>query len=353
MSLRPGKHRLRPFMAVLMAGTVLATATACSQMEDRFKGASAGEDTPAAQAEATPKTMPKATREAPPQSTGTKFKSPKGLVDNRRLFEEPVSDPIARIRRIEVAVQDLRDDFDNAIPAMAGLIVSESELAQVLEDLKRSGEIRYTDITPPRSGRLPRQPLEPAMRDRESRPDRQPGAIAPPQAMTTQPRTSDAGQRDVARESIPPRRDIEKTPPPKAEQPKVAKKPEPAPQPAKKAEKPEPKYSTPHVINVRIGSYPDKTRIVLDMSEPAPYHVDLDNDEKLLVLEVKNAGWDAKQSYSFKNSQLLSSFTAQEEGANGSRLLLALKQPVKILKKFALKADGPRKDRIVLDIAPE
>lgn len=344
MALRPGKHRLRPYMAVLMAGTVLATATACSKMEDRFKGASAGEDAPASQAA----TAPATTREAPPQSAGTKkFKSPKGLVDNRRLFEEPVSDPIARIRRIEVAVQDLRDDFDNAIPAMAGLIVSESELAQVLEDLKRSGEISYTDIAPPRSGRLPRQPLEPAMRHQHVRPDNQPAATAPPESMAQSPE-----RQNVTRESVPPKREIEKTQPPKAA-PKVAKKAEPAPQPAKKAEAPDKKYATPHVLNVRIGSYPDKTRIVLDLSEPAQYNVDLDNQEKLLVLEVKNAGWDAKKSYTFKDSKLLSSFTAQDEGANGSRLLLALKQPVKVLKKFSLKADGPRKDRIVLDIAAE
>lgn len=344
MALRPAQNRLRNTVTVLMAGTVLTMAAACSNMEDRYSSFSDDKAAPAAEnSEMSAKPQTVSSEPAPAANTTRGFKSSKGLVDNRRLFDEPISDPITRIRRIEVAVQDLRDDFDNAIPAMAGLIVSESELGQVLQDLKRSGEISYSDITPPQSGRLPRQPLEPATRASHDRA----GAIAPPQTMTSQ-----SEKADITRERVPPKREIEKTQPPKSAS-KVADKPKTATAPEPETKAPKPELSGTHVLNVRIGTYADKTRIVLDLSAPAQYNVDLDNQEKLLVLEVKGAKWSAKEDFTFKDSKLLSSFTAQDEGANGSRLLLALKQPVKVLKKFSLKADGPRKDRIVLDIAPE
>lgn len=342
-------------LTMVLAGALLVPA-ACSQIGENFGSSSpeggntVRQQSAPLQETATSPAGPRTVSSPAQQARNAQESSqmprpmarPKGLVDNRRLFDEPISDPIERIRRIEVAVQDLRDDFDTAIPAMAGLVVSESELSQVLEDLKRAGDLKYTDIAPPRSAGLPRNPLEPADRSR-------------PESAVSEPR-----QIMKDRDQTPSRESTAKI--------AQADKPKPKPEPvkpkieiskagkdaAKKQEKePSKELKGTHVVNVRIGSYPDKTRIVLDLTNPAQYEVDLDNDEKLLILEVKGAKWSARENYTFKDSPILSSFTSQDEDGNGSRLLIALKKPVKILKKFALKADGPRKDRIVLDIAAQ
>ena len=375
-----GQRIKKVSLALLLTGTMLVPA-ACSQIADPFRGtppevdntvrqqalpdsnvepvvsnlasrnsqsgqrvASGSLATPVTQVERQPP------RSAPSLSPSSSMAKPKGLVDNRRLFETPISDPIERIRRIEVAVQDLRNDFDTAIPAMAGLVVSESELSQVLEDLKRAGDLSYSDIAPPKSSQRPRQPLEPKGQFMPNPVVK--GAIGAPQKMVETPAIDSAKTQHI--QVKPTSSSIEKTPAPKKIAPKVAAA-KPTAQPTEqKAKTMTPKsMSGTHVLNVRVGSYPDKTRIVLDVSQPASYNIDLDNNEKLLVMEISGAKWAARESFTFKDSPLLEAFSAQSDANGGSRLLLSLKKPVKILKKFALKKDGPRKDRIVLDIAQD
>lgn len=339
-----------PISLTLMLGlgfTMLSLA-GCSKMQDRFTPAK--NERPVSQEQGLAQNSP-LPGSAKNQKSGN-MAGAKGLMNNRRLFEKPVSDPIVRIRRIEKALQDLRNDFDTAIPAMAGLIVSESELTQVLRDLKRSGTLSYTDITPPESDSLPRNPLEPKRRiskqasDTNSlNPDERqtsPGAVAPPRQMTdTFLKAREDTARKKAQEAADKARKVKK------DKQEADKKAERARQ---KAQKQDPSYSTPQVLAVRVGSYPDKSRIVLDLSAPSSYSVDLDNKEKLLIIEVKDAGWKAKTSYNFSSSKLMGSFTAQDEGTNKSRLMIELNQPVEILKKFSLKAAGAKKDRIVVDI---
>lgn len=351
-----GKTLPRVSLAILLAGTALGLG-ACSQMQERFSAPPPKQspaETPSSSR--SDSALPETSRSAQSGSQSGKMAGARGLVNNQRLFDEPVSDPIARIHRIERAVQDLRNDFDTAIPAMAGLIVSESELTQVLKDLKRSGEISYTDVSPPESDTLPSNPLEPKRRTTSRtglRPDetqKSAGAVAPPRQMTdTFLKAREDNARKKAQEAIESARRAEKDKKQAAKK-AAAKKADNA---AKAAQKPSPSYSSPQVVGVRVGSYPDKSRIVLDLSAPSTFSVDLDNQEKLLIIEVKDAGWEAKTSYDFTSSKLLDSFTAQDEGANGSRLLIGLEQPVKILKQFALKAAGAKKDRIVIDIGPE
>lgn len=306
---------------------------------------------------------------------------PKGLsndlLNNRRLFDQPISDPIARIRRIEIALQDLRDDFDTAIPAMAGLVVSEAELAQVLEDLKRSGDIAYTDISPAHNKPRATSPYKPvestALSKTIDRLEAQHAAPAHPPihrpvakvpALAAKPTAlqgadTQGSDKVVAKDSVQDdavKRIAERIAANSAKKPaETMHKAKPAShhKMAEKHVKNDHMPNDPHVLNIRVGDYPDKTRIVLDLSAPAKYMVDLDNQEKLLILEVKDTKWAAKTAFTFKNSPLLSAYTAQSADASGhSRLLITLKTPVKIAKKFILKSDKSRnlKDRIVLDL---
>ena len=313
-----GRIHRKLFLSLMLSGSLLIP-TACSQFMDSNAQSSS---------KSAISSKPENSQTANDRPQG--LAKPKGLVDNRRLFQEPVPDPVDRIRRLELAVQDLRDDFDTAIPAMAGLIVSESELTQVLQDLKRSGTLTYTDIAPPKDSKLPRQPLEPS-----TPPTRlADNAATGPEKASEKPVAQKADKMS-AEASDTKKQDIQTAKPEKSKSTQTGK-------------------ILPEVVNVRFGTYPDKTRIVLDLSAPSGgYNVDLDNQEKLLVLEVKNASWDAKKSFNFETNPLLASFSAQNTEDGGSRLLMELKSPVKILKKFALRAAGEKKDRIVLDIGPK
>ncbi len=144
--------------------------------------------------------------------------------------------------------------------------------------------------------------------------------------------------------------------------PKAIPKPVPAPvvkaapkaEPVKAAPKPkaEPaaKAGALKVNQVRIGEQPSgKTRIVLDSNQPAKINYDIDNGEKILVIEVPGAAWDAQQSATLKNSPLVSSYKAESDAA-GSRVILQLKADAQVLGTSRL---GPAKGaghRVFLDL---
>lgn len=267
-----------------------------------------------------------------------------GLTDNRFLFAEPVSDPVERIRRIEMAVQNLRNDFDTAIPALAGLVVSENELTQVLEDLKRGGDLRYSDIHPYRQGNeeMPSRPSDLSHYHGQIASSDPSHAQGSAKGHKPTPISGPLAEHNKLSSSATPKTRSYKTKT-TADQdtPKIKSSASPS-------------STTSKVLQVRTGTHPDKTRIVLDLSAPAKaYDIDIDNGEKLLLVEVKGTNWSTADTYFYKNSPLLASYLVQEEGLDGVRILFTLKKPVKLLKKFSLKADGTKNHRIVLDIAPE
>lgn len=105
------------------------------------------------------------------------------------------------------------------------------------------------------------------------------------------------------------------------------------------------------IQQVRVGDYPDKTRIVLDISKRANFTYDLDNTEKLLIVEVDAVAWNAAAGADFAKSPIVASYTAQATDNGKYRLILQLRQPVKLLRAQALPPNADKGDRIVLDLA--
>lgn len=105
------------------------------------------------------------------------------------------------------------------------------------------------------------------------------------------------------------------------------------------------------IQQVRVGDYPDKTRIVLDLTQKAAYTYDLDNVEKLLIVEVDASAWTAAAGADFAKSPIVASYTAQATDNGKYRLILQLRQAVNVLRSQALPSNGDKGDRIVLDLA--
>lgn len=105
---------------------------------------------------------------------------------------------------------------------------------------------------------------------------------------------------------------------------------------------------TAQVKGLRIGEHKDKTRIVLDVSGPAPYRYDLDNSENLLVVELPGTGWAGRQSWSGK-SPLLSSYSVSPMD-DGSRLIVQLKHGASVVYESVIKPNGNNHYRIVIDL---
>jgi hypothetical protein len=107
------------------------------------------------------------------------------------------------------------------------------------------------------------------------------------------------------------------------------------------------------VTGVRFGSQnSNSTRIVVDGGKPVSMTADLDNNEKILVLEIKGLDWKAATNRPSISSPLVASYTAQNT-ENGSRLVLQLKRGVKIGKVQSLSPEGSNGHRAFLDLTAQ
>ncbi len=211
-----------------------------------------------------------------------------------------------RLIRMEREVEDLRQDFDKLLPPLSNLIVADRDLDRTIEEIQ---------ARPERKPVMPQQASSKPMADVLQRTARAPMAI----------HTQEEPAGAIA-------------PPVPAVQSEPAKA---APAPGGQA-----------VVNsVRLGDHPGKTRLVLDMTGASKYKVDVDNNEKLLLIELSDAGWSAAQQ-KVLNNPLVKGYTTQAGPNGGTMLALELKKPVKVLGSSALKPNGQTGHRIYFDLAP-
>jgi hypothetical protein len=108
----------------------------------------------------------------------------------------------------------------------------------------------------------------------------------------------------------------------------------------------------PKLADIRTGQHKGFTRLVMDVGSPTPYQVDVDNAEKLLIIELPQAAHDKALSGNVATSPLIKSYQTQAMDG-GSRIIAQLQKPVKILKRMSLEPSGRRGARIALDIGAQ
>lgn len=139
---------------------------------------------------------------------------------------------------------------------------------------------------------------------------------------------------------------IETAKPVQAKPAAVVKKAEaPAPKPA-------PKTAGKEVLSVRVGEQKNGSRIVLDLGQPVKITYDIDNSEKILLIDIPGFTWSADQSETLSKSPLIASYQAQSD-ASGSRLAVQLKKPARVSNYSQIGATGGKYPRAVLDIQAE
>ncbi|MEO5338244.1 MAG: porin family protein [Magnetospirillum sp. WYHS-4] len=131
-----------------------------------------------------------------------------------------------------------------------------------------------------------------------------------------------------------------KTPPKADAKPKA--------EPAKKA------YKTATVSRVRIGTHPDKTRLVLDMSGPVHYGHSAAADNQTTTVDLENVKWTAPASAGGGKSEIASyGFTPANGNGNG-KLDIKTKSPMKVQKIFIVCPDEGEGEgrKLVVDLVP-
>ena len=106
------------------------------------------------------------------------------------------------------------------------------------------------------------------------------------------------------------------------------------------------------VLDARVGEQKGVTRLVLDLGQPVKIDYDIDNAEKILLIEIPGFTWSAATAKNFAKSPLIASYQVQTD-ASGSHLAVQLRKPVRIANYSQIGATGGKSPRAVLDIAAQ
>jgi hypothetical protein len=235
-----------------------------------------------------------------------------------------LNDPNARIRRLEDTVVAIHSDVATLAPAMQRMALIERDIEELIKQL----EILLNE-----DGSAQTLPAMPA-------PAAGPGNVPVPllnledqpieEALAPEPLT--APTTEIATPQIEPAQKIEApTPPPATTMPKAT-------------------VGT-SVTAVRIGQHEGRSRIVMDITGPVTPRVDLDNMERLLVVELPNVVWGTSSMQNFSGPLLQSLSTQALDNNGGTRAILVLKKESAILSQSVLKpGDGNQFHRLVIDL---
>lgn len=264
-----------------------------------------------------------------PGESGTAY-MPNGLpalqplgVNVDEMFSARIKDEDSRFERVENAVKDLRREFDAVKPSILRLVAVEEDMQELvtqLESLLRN--------EPPSSSAAAPEPVE-----------TQPVALLPPDG-----KAADAAQSPQQQAQPPPTaqfppQEKAQSPPPPPELSQTAA-PKAASAPAANAQ----------VQNLRIGEHDGKTRLVFDVTGPAAYRYDIDNGEKLMIIELPGTGWTGPAQWTSGKAPLLASYTVSPSDGGGSRIIVQMKQAVSVVYETTIAGGAGDAFRIVIDL---
>jgi hypothetical protein len=305
---------------------------------------------------------PKAGTEAQPTELKT-ADAPKDLPppgpSGQRLFEKNLRDEDARLKRLEEAVQAMRDEFDAIKPSVNRLMGVEADIQKIVSQLSTlvqnegaaplnqdiqvnqlnndQGAINHALGTDDRNFRGPQpgeqQSLTPS---------------APPVVATDQPLRIAPPPPPMAAPGP-----VAKAPPPHIPPPPRAAPLEPTdniPPPVPQTSNPPPS-GQPQLALIRMADSAGKTRIVMEAAGSMTYTSDLDNRENILTLIFPQGTCVDVGTLAF-HSGLVKSVTQTPQDSNGFILAFILNRATKIIDQGVIppNADNPRY-RIWIDLA--
>lgn len=106
------------------------------------------------------------------------------------------------------------------------------------------------------------------------------------------------------------------------------------------------------VTGVRVGKHANMIRIVFDVTDKTSYTADLDNNERILVVEFPHTRWSTPaKAESFGKMPVIQSYRIDPyNGDQGHVFVLQLKQSTRILSQKTFPALSGSGSRIVIDL---
>ncbi|CAK0742790.1 N-acetylmuramoyl-L-alanine amidase [Azospirillaceae bacterium] len=114
--------------------------------------------------------------------------------------------------------------------------------------------------------------------------------------------------------------------------------------------------SSPVVAEARFGIHPDKTRFVLEISEPVDFQVSVSVDPYRVQIDFAGLAWPSVTDGGLKNGGLgkgvVRRYYRQPANVGTSRLVLELTGPARVREAFLIPSRDGHLPRFVLDLEP-
>ncbi len=104
------------------------------------------------------------------------------------------------------------------------------------------------------------------------------------------------------------------------------------------------------VTGMRVGDHANKVRLVFDASKAISYSADIDNGEKIMVVDLPNSVWQGPTQERFGAGSPIKSYKVEKSGS-GSIMVLQLRRSSSIVKKMVLDSLSGSGKRIVIDLS--
>lgn len=277
----------RKFLILFMSATLIAL-NACSPKQDSKVLPSlegAAEENSVSYID---KRTPKEPQNPPPQSD----------LNPKNMFGSSLRSDEERLDRLERVVQDMRNEFNSVQPSIRRLMAIEGDMSNIITELRK---INNTQPAAPKTNfnnaRTPQVLSAPP-----------PAQTATPKAQVTPPKTKASPQFE----------------PPAAN-------------------------GRQGIYGVRLGEHSGRTRIVLDSAEKPSFNVDIDNNEKIMVIDLPQSQWNAAMAGTLNKSNFISSYKVEKAG-DGHMLIMQLKKPAKLSYEKLLPSNNGAGYRLVLDL---
>lgn len=255
-----------------------------------------------------------------------------------------------RIAKLEQSVGSLRSDYNRIMPAFASLNTTNDRIQTLLDEIERDTGKRPSEAAlAPAATTTAAGTVSKAQTTTVTTTTTPPPLSAPPIAMQAPAPTTTVKTETVTTETAKVITPADAPPTAiaamKEEAPVVATAP---------ATPPAASTTGANVTGVRIGEHGSKTRLVLDLSGKTKpeFKYDLDNAEKVLLVDLPSTGWAGSPSgKGGAAAPLVAGWNAEKGAAGGSELAIQLKKNARILSTQFLPPEGKDPARLVMDIA--
>lgn len=295
------------------------------------------ENTPKSDGIGAPVALPPSYDREPPKpgQTQTQY-MPNGLpalkpmkgVNVEALFAENIENTDKRFNRVENAVVDLRKEFEAYKPSIVRLAAVESDIQNLIKEL----EVLLQET--PANQQAAQAPTQLTQQTDNSGRSEEPSLNV--EQLEPQPTPPDTTKTPrVAQSSPPPQQVAQKIAKNEATQkPKAQATPKTPPAPMKT-------YEGVVAQNLRVGEHAGKVRLVLDTNQKTPFTVDLDNTERLIIIEMPEARWVGSSTKRFDDMKLIDAYTVEPiNDGQGSMVVISLKKATSIMRERRLTPDS-------------